>query len=89
MRDMRSIAQHAPAFTKRLQHKVNISLLEISHASVHKFRAAAGSSFREVVSLEQQRPVATGRRINRRPESCRTSAHYDDVPFAWRGADFF
>ena len=56
---MRRVLENPASLPQRFHHQRDISLLQVSHTTVQQFRAATGSAFPEIASLQQQNIIAS------------------------------
>ena len=50
---MRGDAQQSSPFAARLEHEMQMPMLQITHATVHQARRSAGSPIAEVAAIEE------------------------------------
>src|SRR5215469_5446269 len=77
---MRRVLEQQAALLKRLHNERNISLFQVSDATMNQLRAAAGRAPAEVALLQQENVVASGGRINCDSGARGASTDHDQVP---------
>ena len=80
MHQVRRILPHDAALLESLHDQADVALLQVAHAPVHQFGAAAGGALPEVGLLQQEDIVAASRRVQRRADAGGPSPDQDHVP---------
>jgi hypothetical protein len=76
---MRRDSHQNPPLSTRLEHEVQVAMLEIAHASVHEARGPARCAAREVVAFDERGAKSTHRAITRDPSTGDTAADNQHV----------
>ena len=76
------VPQQTVPFSQRAVHEADFALTQVAHPSMDQLGAAAGGPSGEVAALEEQRPVAAGRRVEGGRESRAATSDHHHVPRA-------
>ena len=82
------VAQHVAAFAQSIENQREVHLLEVAHAAVHQFGAAAGGLLGEVGALHQQSAIAARCGLNGGAEAGGPTADHQYVPGRRIAAEF-
>ena len=80
MDDMRRVAGQPPALAQRLEHKRDVALPQVPHATVHELGRAARGALAEIALLEQRHGVTARRGIDGDADACRAAADDGEIP---------
>jgi hypothetical protein len=72
-------AQQPATFAARLQHEVQVTVLEVTHTTVHKSRGPARGPAGEIAALEQRDGETAQRRIAGNASARNPTAYNNDV----------
>ena len=80
LHQVRGVADEEAALVQGFEDQGDIPLLQVAHAAVDEFGAAAGGAAGKVLPFEEEGAVAATRRLHRRAEAGGTAADDDHIP---------